>query len=417
MPESFHVCFVGQNFPLTYKVSDKENLWPVAVKLKELGVNVTIINFKGPYNEEEVSVGGCKMHFIANGADFIASEDFPKLALKKIAQIHSKNPIDHIHSLDTPFKKFKHYFKKSTPSLSYGVQISSIEEMSGLIGLSDDTIIGNLKATLFYPTYFIWKYFFKDYLTLKKAQGVFVSSPKQALSLERYYLYPPNWIFKIPLDNYTSDLILRKKSPQLMQSLGLKKDSLVLMTASKMNNVKELLFLLDIFEQTALLYPQARFLVLGNGPKYQEIEREVLLKALDSKVTFVKNIPRYRLPDYIALSNIFINMSSTTSGFGPTLIEAMAQEKVIIGSEFSPISSIIRDGENGFLARPGETGKCSSLIDQVFSGKVDSQSLGKKARDDIEKILNRDQLTEKTLDAFKKINSRGFRLFSLPFFN
>jgi len=413
----FHVCFVGKNFSLTNKSGDKESIWPIAEKLSEQGCKVTIVSYKSPTNEKTINRGNVSVHFVASGSEFVSKEEFPSMALGKIAQLHETEHFDHVHSLDTPLKKFRKAFHKKKPSLSYGAQVSSMEEMFLLLGPTDDSLWSMIRSTLIYPIYFINKFFLKDYFILREAQGVLVSSPKQALSLERHYLYPPNWIFQIPLDTYVSDLILRKKSEALMERYEINPDTPILATATNMKKPNELLFLLDVFEKVALTHPKAKFMIFGTGPYFEEIQRSVLLKALDSRVIFTKNISNAKIPDYISLSDIFININYTTSGFGPTLMEAMAQEKIIIGSEFSPISSVIEDGKNGFLIRPGEVQKCAHLIDQVFTGLIDKETIGKTAREDIKKILNRDKLTEKTLKAFKKINSRGFRLFSIPFFN
>lgn len=416
MSQNFHVCFVGLNFPLTSKASDKESIWPIAEKLSEMGVTVSIVAYKAPTQEMTLERKNTTIHFVAGANEFISKEDFPAAAALKVSEIHSINKIDHVHSLDSSLGKLKKVIKRHRPSLSYGVQVTSMNEMFNLLSV-DESITGLLKSNLINPLLFLKNYFFKDYFTLSKAQGVFVSSPKQALTLERYYLYPPNWIFQIPLDSYVSDLILRKKSDDLLKEYNLDEKTPIVATSSSMKKPDELLYILDVFEKVSLSHPEAKFLIIGNGPYFKEIEKAVLLKALDSRVIFTKNIPKTKLPDYIALSDVFINISYATSGFGPSLMEAMTQEKIIIGSEFSPISSIIENGKNGFLIRPGETDKCANLIDEAFTGAMDTQTIGQTAREDIKKILDRDKLTENTLKAFKKINSRGLKLFSIPFFN
>lgn len=395
------------------RVSDKTNVWPIAQNLASLGHKVSIVTYKGPFKSSPWETEQTTIHFLSSQENFISVQDFPEQALKQVAQIHKTHPIDHVHSIDTNLKKFKKAFHKKTPSLSYGAQASSMESMFSLFNPKSESSWELFKMTFVYPLYFLKKYLFSDYFSLKEAQGVFVNSPKQAVALERYYLYPRSWIFQVPLDTYINDLSLKQKNLKLLEELNISTDAPILATATKMLQHHDTVFLLDAFEKVALSHPKAKFLILGSGPAFKTIEKEVLLRALDSRVIFTKNIPSHLLRDYICLSDVFVNMNSQTSGFGATLIEAMAQQKVIIGSEFSPISHIIEHGKNGFLIRPGEVTKCANLIDEAFSGKIDANTLGQQARNDILKSLDKEQLTIKTLNAFKKINSRRSRLFSL----
>ena len=268
-----------------------------------------------------------------------------------------------------------------------------------------------------YRSYIIFKnYFLKDYFTLKQAQAIFVSNPEQALALERYYLYPPENIFQIPLDSFMISFTQKSKSSKLLKSLNLSPETPIMATASSMNHPGDIYFLLDVFEKIALIYPKAQFLIIGDGPHFKDIERCVLLKALDSRVTIARNVPLASLSDFIGLSDIFINLNPYASGLGRTLIEAMAQKKVIIGSELSPISTIIENGVNGYLIRPGETQRCINLIDLLFSDSNKRIQLGERARKNILSIFDQDLLAKKALYAFQKIRQRK-SLFKQVFFN
>ena len=80
---------------------------------------------------------------------------------------------------------------------------------------------------------------------------------------------------------------------------------------------------------------------------------------------FIGDIPSSQLADYIALSDIFVNLSARSSGVEQSLLEAMAQRKVIVGSEVSPLANVVEDGIDGFLIRPADTFTLAELLLQV----------------------------------------------------
>jgi 1,2-diacylglycerol 3-alpha-glucosyltransferase len=83
-----------------------------------------------------------------------------------------------------------------------------------------------------------------------------------------------------------------------------------------------------------------------------------------------------------------VNMSSRITGFEPTMIEAMAKRKVIIGSELSPMSDVIEDGQEGFLLRPADTGSLSHLLVELLSGSLPSLEIGQKASDKVNNLFD-----------------------------
>ncbi len=401
-----HFCIVGYKLAITDKLNNKSQFWPIAKRITEQGHKISIISFKGSPGKPVLKEGSISAYYLGEQDLFVAKEDFSDLALNKILKLHQEDPIHHIHSIDVSLNVKKRELKKSKITLSYGVQVLNLEKYFSVKSLSKATTLSVAKSTFWLPLKFAFKFLTTEWKVLNGASGVFVSSPKQALTLERYYLFPPKWIFQVPLNADISPLLQRTKSREILDELSFTENTPVIATASSMNTDSDLNFLLNVFEKVSLKYPKAKFLILGNGPSFKDIEREVLMKALDSKVVFIRNFPSSKIPDYISIADIFINVKYETSGLGKTLVEAMAQKKVIIGSEFSAIAEIIRDEENGFLIRPGEEAKAINLIHQVFNNQIDKESIGENARHDILKALNPDNLTEKTLYAFNKIIKR-----------
>ncbi len=85
------------------------------------------------------------------------------------------------------------------------------------------------------------------------------------------------------------------------------------------------------------------------------------------------------------------------------MIEAMAQKKVIIGSEVSPIANIVEDGLDGFLIRPADIFSLSHLLIELFSGMLPAQEIGQRARDRVINLFDTNKMVNAIEDAYRKI--------------
>lgn len=169
-----------------------------------------------------------------------------------------------------------------------------------------------------------------------------------------------------------------------------------------MTELGEVINLLRAFEKVAVKKPASRMIVLGHGPLKKEIEFEMLNLALGNRVIFTGAIPNTALPDYIALADVFVNLSSRTSGFEPSLLEAMAQKKVIVGSEVSPISTIVEDGRDGFLVRPADVNSLSTLLIQIFSDQLPTREIGENARNKTLNLFDMGKMVSQTVEAYRQ---------------
>jgi len=96
-------------------------------------------------------------------------------------------------------------------------------------------------------------------------------------------------------------------------------------------------------------------------------------------------------------------MSSRSTGLEPAMIEAMAQKKVIIGSEVSPISNIVEDGRDGFLLRPADTESLSHLLIEIFSGGLPTADIGERASEKVHNLFDTKKMVHSIEEAYQKI--------------
>ena len=157
------------------------------------------------------------------------------------------------------------------------------------------------------------------------------------------------------------------------------------------------------FERVVVKKPNSYMIIIGAGPGWREVEFNMLNLALGGHVLMTGAIKSEEMSDYISLADVFVNMSSRSTGLEPSMIEAMSQKKVIIGSEMSPIANIVEDGIDGFLLRPADTDSLASLVIEIFGGHLPVSEIREKAREKVVKLFDTRKMIHTIEDAYRKI--------------
>ncbi len=294
-------------------------------------------------------------------------------------------------------------------AVAYDVDATQMVQIVSILGMRQESVSGILSTSIAVVYKFLSTYYGGDRQLLKTANGVFVTNPQQRLMLERYYLYPDYHIYTVPYGLEVGNLEPREEAKTLRASLGIPASAQVALTTSDMIEMDELMPLLKAFEKVAIKKPSAYLIIVGNGPKWKDIEFEILNLALGRRVLMVGAIKEQDIPDYISICDVFINLSARTTGFEYSLIEAMAQEKLVIGSEVSAVANIIEDTVDGFLLRPADIVSLAELLIDIFSGTISRGPIGEKARNKVTNFFDTKKMVQATIDAyFKIINNSGF---------
>ena len=409
VPDVLNICLTAQRFPILSRATDHGFLWPIARGLAKQGHKVTVLAGSSSFKKPEVLRDGVRVFYLQDTPGYRGP--FPMAIRQKFMQLHKEEPFHIVHSIDNSGYRIGSRKQDHKVAVAYDVEATQMSQLFAIRGMRQDTL-GSLLSTAVAIVYkFLTTFYGGDRRLLKTADGVFVTNPQQRALLERYYLYPDFHIYTVPYGIELGDLTPKEKSFALRQQLGLPENANVALTISTMTDVQELLPLLRAFEKVAIKKPNSYLIIVGNGPKFKEIEFEVLNLALGSRVRMPGAVAATEIEDYIVLGDVYVNLSSRTTGFEPTTLESMAQKKVVIGSEVSPIAHVIEDGVDGFLLRPADVDSISNLLVEIFSGTMPTEEIGERARQKVVDLFDTKKMAQLVLDAYRKIlvSTRRFR--------
>ena len=402
------ICLIGHKIHIQSRAGDTGLLWPLARGLSERGHDVTIISTVSPLKKSELYRDGIRAFYLYEGTvgsqnSTFKTSRFIDAAHKKFTQLHHEKPFDLVHSLDDSAYKIGRHKKNFNVTVAYDIEATQMADLFSTLTENDGSLNSQLKTSIKVGYKFLTSYFAQDRSLLQTADGVFTTTPQQRMILERYYLYPDYHTYTVPYGINLGDLTPRSESESFKLKLQIPDDSEIVLAVSNFTNAFELLPLLKAFEKVVLKNANAYLIILGHGPAYKDVEFQMLKLVLGSRVIMPGAVDAEDLLNYISSSTIYVDLSSQSTGLEPTLIEAMAQKKIVIGSELSPISEIIEDTKDGYLVRPADDMTLSKLLTKVLLEKEKYQQIGEEARLKVLKVFNRQKMIDSLLKSYSEI--------------
>lgn len=167
-------------------------------------------------------------------------------------------------------------------------------------------------------------------------------------------------------------------------------------------------FILEAFSVLAAKYDHIFLDCAGEGKYYDEVKSQMNNFRYKDRVSFCGWIPPGKIPDYLDRIDIgllpLIQDTKFNRAKSPTkLFEYMAMGKPIVSSDIGEASFVIKDGENGFLAK-----KRLEFIDKMEILIKDAnlrRQLGSNAREETEKKYSLKVLGKQLYEIIKDLNA------------
>ena len=141
----------------------------------------------------------------------------------------------------------------------------------------------------------------------------------------------------------------RKRSEELREFWDARGDAPVLLYVGRLASEKNVALALRTYFTLLELHPDARMVVVGDGPLRAQLENEHAL------VHFAGPLRGESLAIHYASADVFL-FPSLTDTFGNVTLEAMASGLAVVAFDVAAAAEWIRDETNGLLAPAGDEG-------------------------------------------------------------
>jgi glycosyltransferase involved in cell wall biosynthesis len=166
---------------------------------------------------------------------------------------------------------------------------------------------------------------------------------------------------------------------------------------------KGILYLIDAFSKIIMQIPDAKLVIVGEGPLKNSILSRVNKLNLRKSVTLVGRVDEEDLPKVYAASDLVV-LPSLMEGFGIVLLEAMASGRPCVVTRVGGTEEAIIDGENGFFVPSADPYSLSRAIYTLLTNDDLAKDFGRAGRKRVEKNFTWDTIAKETVDVYKEMS-------------
>ncbi len=171
--------------------------------------------------------------------------------------------------------------------------------------------------------------------------------------------------------------------------------SFVFVVVSRLAREKNVALALDAFADVVKERPEAKLLIVGDGPVRARLEAQAATPLLRTHVQFLGW--RNDLPDVFRMASCYI-LTSNYEGYGRTVVEAMAAGIPVIMTDVGIAGDLVRQEETGLVVPIGDRAAIKEAMLRMMHEAELREQVARKAREAIAALPTR----EEYLAAYKK---------------
>jgi sugar transferase (PEP-CTERM/EpsH1 system associated) len=169
----------------------------------------------------------------------------------------------------------------------------------------------------------------------------------------------------------------RCKSQRLLSELCLAPDIKIIGAVGRLAFIKDHFTLIKAFKIVEKKIPEAKLVLVGEGPCEKDLKILVEKLALSSSVVFAGN--RSDIPDILNLFDVFV-LPSLSEGTSLSLLEAMASGLPSVVTSVGGNPNLIKENINGYLVETKNTEQLAKRIEDILSNSEISKAFGIASR-------------------------------------
>jgi glycosyltransferase involved in cell wall biosynthesis len=211
-------------------------------------------------------------------------------------------------------------------------------------------------------------------------------------------------IFTIPVSVSLKQTYLFNNKKELLKSkiFPIFKGKKIILFVGTLYYPKNLYALIRVADIVKRVRKDFVFLIVGDGPERNNLEKYAEKKSLLNTVSFLGNKKYEELSEIYALSDLFF-LPSIYEGFGRVLVEAFMAKLPVVATQTAGALDIVIDGESGYLVDVEDEYSMAEKIIYLLDNPDITKRFGENGYRYVSKRFDRDNLIKELVEAWMKV--------------
>jgi glycosyltransferase involved in cell wall biosynthesis len=200
--------------------------------------------------------------------------------------------------------------------------------------------------------------------------------------------------------------VKEQRKIQLQEVLNIR--GKLLLTAGRLVERKGIPYLLLAMKEVVKQFPRVKLVIVGDGPEKLHLIRLASELGIKEKVVFTGFVSNQDLACLYSLADIFVlpsivDSKGDTEGLGVVLLEAMAMEKPVIGTNVGGIPDVITDKVTGFLVSQKDPQALAEKICMLLTDKKLAKKMGEAGKKKVLKHFTWREIAKTVVNIYRQI--------------
>ena len=189
--------------------------------------------------------------------------------------------------------------------------------------------------------------------------------------------FPAEKVFVIPNGVDTMRFAPVPDAASVRQEIGIGPTDPVVSIVAALRPEKNHELFLEVTRRVTQRIANAKFLIIGDGPRREPLERHAAELGVIQCVHFLGT--RDDVPRLLSTSDVFA-LTSLNEANPVSILEAMSVGKPVVATNVGSIKEAVSNGRNGFLVPPGDAAAFTARVVELIEDPLSAQAMGAGAR-------------------------------------
>ena len=211
-------------------------------------------------------------------------------------------------------------------------------------------------------------------------------------------------LFSIPTG---VDLSIYRPTPPdatMRMQLGVSMEHLLIGTVAFLRDYKGLDYFVEAAKRVTLKRPEARFVIVGDGPEEASLRRRIKGMDLSERVSLVGF--REDIPRLLAAMDVFTLSSVEGEGLPQALTQAMAMARPVVATTVGSVGEVVKHQVTGLLTAPRDVEGLAQNMSILIQNRELREKFAQAGRDLIVQRYSLERMLNQTEELYVQLLGR-----------